>query len=391
MVNAAYQRNMGVLGVLNSTPSWAVAPGQPAIAGAPTSPEQYAQFAGLVAQRYAGKVSAYEIWNEPNTYLFWAPKPDPLAYTRLLQAAYQGIKAADPNATVVGGVLISISDYGDLGINPVNYLQQMYDAGAAGNFDALSFHPYQYTLPFTQGGPYGNLSAINQMGLMHQIMVANGDGNKLIWSTEYGEPTSVVDEATQAAFIQDYLNGWSQIPYAGPSFIYTTRDRNSASTVADDTLGVLRDDWTWKPAASVIQQWTATHPQTPPPVTLTAATDPTTATATAAPATATVAPMAATAVPQSAVVAPTVTTAPATAATTGPATAATTAPATAAPASQPATAPTTAPAAPSPTAAATAPTGTASAAPSSGKKRSTSSTRSTTGSSSAGSATSSTG
>jgi polysaccharide biosynthesis protein PslG len=50
----------------------------------------------------------------------------------------------------------------------------------------------------------------------------------------------------------------------GPAFIYTTRDRDTESTVVDDTLGVLRDDFTWKQAAYVIQQWTATHPQEVP-------------------------------------------------------------------------------------------------------------------------------
>jgi hypothetical protein len=106
---------------------------------------------------------------------------------------------------------------------------------------------------------------------MHQIMVANGDGNKLIWSTEYGTPTSVVSENTQAAMIKDYLSTWSQFSYTGPSFIYTTKDVNSSSTNDYDTLGVLRDDWSWKPAAYVIQQWTATHPQQPMPVALMAA------------------------------------------------------------------------------------------------------------------------
>jgi hypothetical protein len=309
VVNAAYERNMGIVGDITSTPGWATVPGQPANAGAPASPEEYAEFAGLVAERYAGKISAYEIYNEPNTVFFWSPKPDPAAYTEVLQAGYTAIKAADPNATVIGGVLISATNYGDQSINPVNYLQGMYDAGAAGYFDALSFHPYHYSLPFSQGRPWGDMSAINQMDLMHQLMVANGDGDKLIWATEYGQSTAIVDEAGQAAFISDFLNSWSQIDYAGPSFIYTTRDRNSDSTVVEDTHGVLRDDWTWKQAAYVIQQWTATHPQTAPStVTLAAATatEPTTTTSTTS--TSAVAPMEATTVPESTVTAPASTT-----------------------------------------------------------------------------------
>ncbi|WP_235632028.1 cellulase family glycosylhydrolase [Mycolicibacterium rutilum] len=271
LVEAADSRGMGILGVLNSTPAWATEPGLPAVVSPPADNEQYAEFVSLAAERYAGKVSAYEVWNEPNAYYYWAPSPDPAAYTELLQAAYPAIKAADPDATVVGGVVGWVNDVPGLAYSPANYVEEMYANGAAGYFDALSYHPYHYTLPFSQGRPYGEIAPITQLETMRELMVTNGDGDKLIWTSEYGEPTSVVDEGTQAAFIQDYLNTWSQYDYTGPSFIYTTRDRDTESTGVEETLGVLRDDWSWKPAAYVIQQWTATHPQTvPDPVTLTA-------------------------------------------------------------------------------------------------------------------------
>jgi len=332
LVNAAYSRNMGILGVLNSTPAWAVAPGRPPVASPPASNAEYAQFVGAVAQRYAGKISAYEVWNEPNAATFWNPAPDPAAYTRLLQAVYPAIKAADPNATVIGGVVGWVTDYPNLAISPAKYVQGMYDAGAQGYFDALSYHPYQYQVPFGQGRPYGAASPINQLDLMHQEMVANGDGSKQIWATEYGEPTSVVSEATQASFISNFLNTWSSFSYTGPSFIYTTRDRKTGSTSDQDTFGVLRTDWTRKPAANVIQQWTATHPQSPPPssVTLaastgTATTTSTTPTTSTTSTTTAVAPMAATEVPQSTLT----TSAPTTETSTAPTATATATPATA--------------------------------------------------------------
>jgi hypothetical protein len=56
----------------------------------------------LAADRYKGKISAYEVWNEPNGITFWNPV-DPVAYTRMLQTGYTAIKAADPSATVIGG------------------------------------------------------------------------------------------------------------------------------------------------------------------------------------------------------------------------------------------------------------------------------------------------
>lgn len=252
MVQAADERGMGILAVLNSSPYWAVPEGQPGISGQPEDPADYAEFVGLVAERYEGQIGAYEIWNEPNSALSFAPSPDPVAYTELLQAAYPVIKAADPDAIVVGGVTGAVVDYGDVLKNPVSFTQEMYDAGAQGYFDALSFHPYLYSLPFSQGEPYPQ-SPLTQLEEMREIMVANGDGDKLIWASEYGEPTSVVDEATQAAFLEDMITTWRDLDYTGPTFVYTLYDRDSASSDPEATLGVIRSDGTWKPAAYVIE------------------------------------------------------------------------------------------------------------------------------------------
>ena len=261
-VNAANARGMGVLGVLNSSPSWAVNPGVPAISGAPASPAQYGDFAGLVAQRYAGKVSAYEIWNEPNGQTYYAPKPDPAGYTQLLKAAYPEIKAADPNATVIGGVTGAVVDYGDFTMNPVEFVQGIYAAGGEGYFDALSYHPYNYGTPFSQGAALPD-SPLNQLTAMRNLMVENGDAGKQIWASEYGEPTAVATESQQASFIQDMLTTWPTLGYTGPTFIDTLNDVNTDSTNPEDTLGVIRSDGTLKPAAYVIKQIADSRDATP--------------------------------------------------------------------------------------------------------------------------------
>lgn len=262
IVEAADSRGMGVLGVLNSTPYWATQPGQPALSGAPASAQAYGDFAGLVAQRYAGKVGAYEIWNEPNGAMFYSPEPDPTGYTALLKAAYPEIKAADPDAQVIGGVVGSVVTYGNYTMNPVDFIDGIYAAGGAPYFDALSFHPYQYTTPFSEGG-YLPDSPINQVAAIHDVMVANGDGSKLIWASEYGEPSSVAGDANQAAYLQDMLTTWRTLGYTGPTFVWTLQDRNSASTDPEDTFGVIASDGTWKPAAYVIQELASNPSATP--------------------------------------------------------------------------------------------------------------------------------
>jgi hypothetical protein len=254
MVDAANARGMSVLGTLVSSPAWATDPGLIPISSPPASAGAFADFAGATAARYRGRVAAYEVWNEPNGVLSWTSGPqgpEPARYVELLKATYPKIKAADGSAIVVGGALGAVISFGAISVDPVAYLNSMYAAGAKGSFDALSFHPYQYSTMFSQGGGLGN-SPINQLGAMRQAMTSNGDGGKKIWATEYGEPTSAVDEQTQAAYLTDFLNAWRGLPYAGPAYVYTTRDRNTGGGT-EDTFGLYRTDWTPKPAQAAVQ------------------------------------------------------------------------------------------------------------------------------------------
>jgi hypothetical protein len=256
MVDAANARGMGVVGILNSTPEWAVAPGAPPISAPPADLATYGDFVAAVAARYAGRVAAYEVWNEPNSAMFWASGPQgPEAdrYAAMLKTAYPRIKSADSGATVIGGVLGWVVSFGSLTVAPDLFLERMYAAGAQGSFDALSMHPYQYGLKFSAGKSDPN-SPLSQLNRMRQLMVDNGDGGKKIWATEYGEPTSAVSEQEQAEYLRDFLTTWRTLPAAGPVFVYTLRDRNSASSNPDDTLGVYRSDWTPKPAARVVAE-----------------------------------------------------------------------------------------------------------------------------------------
>ncbi|TQR86317.1 hypothetical protein D8S82_12100 [Mycobacterium hodleri] len=250
VINSAAARNIKVLAVLNSPPTWAAVENTWPLAGMPKDNAQFAAFAGLAAARYKGKVTAWEVWNEPNGINFWQPGPNAAQYTALLKAAYPAIKAADPDAVVVAASVGSVIDWGDVMVNPVRFVSEMYAAGAAGYFDALSFHPYQYTTPFTQGG-YLYESPLNQANRIYALMVANGDGNKKIWATEYGEPSSVVDDANQAAYLGDFLRGWRTLSFAGPTFIHNLVDKADGDPV-EGSFGLFHPDWTPKQAASTV-------------------------------------------------------------------------------------------------------------------------------------------
>jgi hypothetical protein len=258
MVDDAVAQGMSVLATLNSTPAWAVPPGEPAIRGRPASAESFGSFAAAVAQHFKGRVAAYEIWNEPNAAGFYAPTPDPAQFVDLLKAAYPAVKQADPSAVVVTGGLGPIIDFAPIAMDAVKFVRAMYAAGAKPYFDAIGYHPYQYTMKFSEGG-YHPDSPISQLMAIRALMLANGDGGKKVWATEYGEPSSVAGEADQAEYLDDMLGKWRLLPYAGPVYVYTMRDRDSASPLADDTLGMYRSDGTAKPALRVIASHVANH------------------------------------------------------------------------------------------------------------------------------------
>ncbi|MBJ7339066.1 beta-galactosidase [Mycolicibacterium sp.] len=257
MIDAAASEGISVLATLNSTPTWAVVPGQPPIAGRPASAVAFGRFAGSVAERYRGKVAAYEIWNEPNATAFFEPAPDPAGYVDLLRASYLAVKVADPSAVVVAGGLGPLVDRAGVAMDAVKFLEAMYAAGAKNYFDALGYHPYQYTMKFSEGG-YHPDAPMNQIAALRQVMLANGDLRKRIWATEYGEPSSVAGEEAQSDYLDDMLQKWRSIPYAGPVYLYTLRDRNSLSTDFEDTLGMYRSDGSAKPSVEVVTSHAAT-------------------------------------------------------------------------------------------------------------------------------------
>ncbi|MGW0160151.1 cellulase family glycosylhydrolase [Mycobacterium sp. NPDC003323] len=256
ILDAAAQRGIAVVGAVTSTPIWASRNGFWLPNAAPNDPADYARFMTQVALRYGSasanpRIAAYEIWNEPNANIGWSPEPNVAGYTALLKAAYTAIKAVEPTALIIGGVLGAGLSFGTWTINPVSYLTQMYANGAQGYFDALSFHPYNFSSSFSAGMPYAN-TPYRQLMSLRQLMDGAGDADKLIWTTEYGVPTSAVSAATQAAWIVDFADTWSSLDGVGPMFIYSLSDRPN-----ETPWGIYDRNWVAKPAVEAIRTWIA--------------------------------------------------------------------------------------------------------------------------------------
>ena len=83
-METADDRGLAVLATLWATPGWAN--GGRSRATPPDRAQDYARVAGCLAGELRGEVSAWEVWNEPDSDDFFTG--DASAYVRLLRASY---------------------------------------------------------------------------------------------------------------------------------------------------------------------------------------------------------------------------------------------------------------------------------------------------------------
>lgn len=202
----AYNANgIKVMLTVTKAPNWARPPDDDkSIEGMPDNPAKYAEFVALIAERYRGKVQAIEIWSEQNLWYVVGGRGriDAAGYVQMLQLAYQSIKVVEPAIIVISGGLTPAGNVGDLVVDDIEYLRQMYAHGAQGYFDAIGAHPAGYNCPTlanwrTVTDPTATFRPpfedrhhswcfLGTMRGYRHVMITYGDGNKSIVPTEFG-------------------------------------------------------------------------------------------------------------------------------------------------------------------------------------------------------------
>jgi hypothetical protein len=190
--------------------------------GPPDRASDLGDFLFTMANRYKGRIRAYEIWNEPNLAREWGGRPPNAGqYVALLQEAYRRIKQADPSAMVISAGLTPTGTYSDIAIPDDVYLEQMYQgmgASSAGYFDVLGVHaagykaspemsPEQVASDPNYGG--GRWFCFRRVEDLRAVMVRYGDAGKQIAVLEFGWTSDPihpeyawhrVDEQTKAEY-----------------------------------------------------------------------------------------------------------------------------------------------------------------------------------------------
>ena len=221
VVRRVNNRGLKLLARIDRQPFWAQAPGAEPLENAPPADvRDFADFCFAIADRYRGRIHAYQVWNEPNLSREWGGQtPDPAGYVALLQSCYVAIKRADPNALVVSAGMAPTGTWSESVTPDDVFIEKMYEAGAAPYFDLLGVHAPGFKAP-PEASP-AEVAADPALGGqrffcfrrvedLRDIMLRHGDAGKQVavlemgWTTDPIHPEytwHAVDEQTQA----DYL------------------------------------------------------------------------------------------------------------------------------------------------------------------------------------------
>jgi len=248
----------------------------------PTDPQTMARFAEQMALRYGpggsfwcsvrglpqscrtpyAPVTAWEVWNEPDFPSWWKGTPNAAEYLPLLQAVAAGLRRADPAAEVVLGSLTN--DGGTDG----NYLDQLYELGAAPHFDTVAINPYGTS----------EAATVRWVEHVRERAREHGDARVPIRVTEYGWATggsstlTVTTEACQAALLHTATSRLAQLrtELGITSLIqFQWHDLpNPPNAAWPHYAGLVRGNGTAKPALGAVSDAIANRP---PPAGLTPA------------------------------------------------------------------------------------------------------------------------
>lgn len=183
---------------LGQTPDWARAPNHRLANDAPPEDiEAWRAYCAAVAERYAGRVAAYQIWNEPNLSREWGgERPDPAEYVRLLAACSQSIRAEDPDALLISAGLAPTGNHDDDALPDDIFLDHMYRNGFQAHIDVVGVHAPGYAAP--EIGPDDEAAlqrwfTFRRIEDLRKIMLNYGDEARQMAIMEFGYTTETIN------------------------------------------------------------------------------------------------------------------------------------------------------------------------------------------------------
>ncbi len=154
----------------------------------PAHDDDFAHYVEAFTARYRDEIGHVIIWNEPNLAFEWGYQPvEPERYVSLLRAATPAARRGNPGVVVLAGALApTLEPVGSqFGMNDLDYLRALYEAGFSDHYDALAVHSYGLRFP-PDDPPAPDVLNFRRLEMQRAIMVEYGDADKPVFVTESG-------------------------------------------------------------------------------------------------------------------------------------------------------------------------------------------------------------
>jgi len=188
VVTATQAADLPLILVLDTSPTWARWEWD---ADNPLAPaardEDYARFVSAAAERYRGRVLAYQIWDNPNVSPHWGKAEiNPGAYVAMLRLASEAVRVADPDALVLAGGMAPNTETRGRNMSDVLFVREMCRLGATSYYDALAVKAFGFW-----SGPYDRRVSPGVLNWSRLILIRQelhrlGGAGKAIWAVEGG-------------------------------------------------------------------------------------------------------------------------------------------------------------------------------------------------------------
>jgi hypothetical protein len=184
--------------------------------------DKWGLYVQTTAGHYRGRVKVWEVWNEP----WYSLAAD--YYAKLLKVTYDNVRAADPDAVVVG-----------FGGSGPDYIRKGFEAGSVKCMEVISVHSYaELTRPFERMADLA--AAVNDEAVKF-------GSTKRVWHTEQGSgadgigyvASAQTEEQCAVNLVQGYL---SALATGAEKFFWF-----SAQTTPRYGWGVFYEDYVPRP------------------------------------------------------------------------------------------------------------------------------------------------
>ena len=198
------RRDLKLIARLGQVPDWALdgevtSENSVRTDAPPTDLDVWANYCAMVADRYRGRIAAYQIWNEPNLSREWGDNPpDAAAYVEVLKACSDAIRTVDPDAILISAGLAPTGHYNDLAHRDDIYLDAMYRAGFQQYVDVVGVHapgfsPPSYGPDDAERDGQGRWASFRRIEDLRKIMIQYDDAARQMAILEMGWTTDTVN------------------------------------------------------------------------------------------------------------------------------------------------------------------------------------------------------